>query len=265
VQERQRLAHYFNAYQFYACRTLIQEVSGRLSRQEKQRFEVFKVLVEGYEAWDRFDHWRALRRLEEAAAKLQQLIDLNAQGFLASVAIGLEENLEFLRRLKQETIDFKELLHPLLLDDLFANARRRLQEEGKLDDAAARLYRLVEMRGQIEVQKVFAAKTDNFPLEKIPPSLGAEFERRYRSPRDGKIKLPLEATYTLLRDIGNDLGKLFFQDQGRFNNLQQARNQSILAHGVNPIKEERVRELFDFVCSLISPQDEPRFPKLVVK
>lgn len=263
VQERQRLTHYFNVYQFAACRTLIQEVIGRLARDERRRFETFLALVEGYEAWDQFNHRRGLRRMDEATAKLRQLADLKAEGFLSPLIAGLASNLEFLRRLKQETQDFQNL-HPLILNDLLANAKRRI-EEGKFDDAAARLYRLVEMIAQIEVWQLSQAKTENFPLEEIPLALREEFARRYRSERDGQIKLGLEASYQLLQEKRNEIGQRFFQDRGRFDRLQQARNRSILAHGVTPIEEERARELLNFVSSLMPLWDEPRFPKLPVE
>jgi CRISPR-associated protein (TIGR02710 family) len=261
VQERQRLAQYFNSYQFAACRALIQEVVDRLSLDEKQRFAVLAILVEGYEAWERFKHGAGLTCLEKGMAELQKLANVRAEGFLASLTGGLRDNLEFLRRLKAERRDAQEL-HALLLSDLLANAKRRI-EEGKCDDAAARLYRLVEMTGQIEIQRLCGAKTDDFPLEEIPESLRQEFERRYRD-ENGKIKLPLEATYRVLSERGSDTGQRFFQDRGRFSNLQQARNHSILAHGVMPIEEGRVRELLEFVSSLMPLQDEPRFPKLQV-
>lgn len=259
VQERQRLTQYFNSYQFAACRALIREAIDRLSADERQRFEVLRILVEGYEAWERFKHSAGLTCLEKGMAELQKLANVRAEEFLASLTDSLGCNLEFLRRLKGERQGAQEL-HPLLLSDLLANARRRM-EEGKFDDAAARLYRLVEMIGQIEIQRLCGAKTDNFPREEVPEALREEYEHRYRDEK-GKLKLPLEATYRVLSERGNDTGQRFFQDRGRFSNLQQARNLSILAHGVTPIEEGRVRELLKFVSSLMPLQDEPRFPKL---
>ena len=262
IQERQRLAQYFSSYQFAACRALIQGVVERLSADEKQRFEVLKVLVDGYEAWERFKHGAALTCLEKGMAELQKLVNVRAEGFLASLTSGLRGNLEFLRRLKAERRDTQEL-HALLLSDLLANAKRRI-EEGKFDDATARLYRLVEMVGQREIEQLCQAKTDNFPEEKIPEALREEFSRRYRSSRDGQIKLGLEATYRVLQAYGNEVGLCFFQDRGRFDQLQQARNRSILAHGVTPIEEQRTCELLDFVSSLLPHRDELRFPKLLL-
>ncbi|MFQ5852324.1 MAG: TIGR02710 family CRISPR-associated CARF protein [Candidatus Binatia bacterium] len=264
IQEQQRLAQYFNSYQFSACRVLIQELSGHLRTEEKQRFDVLKTMVEGYKAWDDFNHRRALRRLEEATVKLREIVNLRTGGFLASLSEGLGDNLEFLRHLKQETGEFKELLHPLLLSDLFANAKRRI-EEGKFDDATARLYRLIEMMGQLEIHKLTGAKTANFPPGEIPEALREEFERRYRSPRDGQIKLSLEATYRLLKERGNEIGQRFYQEHVPFDRIQQARNGSILAHGVTPIAEDRAKEMLDFVASLAALQNEPHFPKLVVE
>jgi CRISPR-associated protein (TIGR02710 family) len=263
VQERQRLAQYFNSYQFVACRTLIQGVADRLSPDERQRFDVLDIVVEGYEAWDRFNHKHGLNRLEKGLVELRKLVSLHAEGFLASVTNDLTGNVEFLRRLKENTRDFQELHHSLL-SDLLANARRRI-EEGKFDDAAARLYRLVEMIGQIEVRHVCGAKTGDFPPEQIPEPLREEFVRRYRDEKDNMVKLPLEATYQVLQEQGNEIGRHFLQERGRFSNLQRARNQSILAHGVTPIEEKWVRELLDFVSALVPLQDEPRFPKLSVE
>lgn len=260
VQERQRLAQYFNSYQFVACQKLIQEGMSRLSPEERQRFEVLNLLVDGYDAWERFQHTASLNRLEKGMAELQKLVNVHAEGFLAPLAENVRGNLEFLRRLKTERRDSQEL-HPLLLSDLLANAKRRI-EEGKFDDATARLYRLVEMIGQMEIERLCQAKTDNFPEERIPEAFREEFSQRYRSKRDGQIKLGMEATYQVLQAYGNEIGQHFFQDRGRFDRLQQARNRSILAHGVTPIEEARTRELLDFVSSLMPLQPEPRFPKL---
>lgn len=263
VQEQQRLAQYFNSYQFAACRTLIQEIAGRLSAEAQQRFAVLLTLVEGYDHWERFKHGAALTCLEKGMAELRKLVNVHAAGFLAALLPGVDDNLQFLRRLRDERPEAQSL-HPLLLNDLLANAMRRL-EEGKFDDAAARLYRLVEMIGQLEVQKVFGVKTDDFPVETIPAALRAEYERRYRSVQDGKIKLPLEATFRVLHAQANPVGECFFQERGRFSNLQQARNQSILAHGMTPIEEKRVQELLDFVRTLMPSHDAPHFPKLQVE
>lgn len=261
VQERQHLARHFNSYQFTACRTLIQEVTGRLSAEEKQRFDVLKVLVDGYEAWERFKHSAGLTCLEKGLAEFRKLVNVHAAGFLGSLRNTLEQNIAFLRSLQGERPDPKKL-HPLLLSDLLANAKRRI-EEGKFDDAAARLYRLVEMMGQFEVQQLCGAETGNFPLDEIPETLREDFVRRYHDEKDKKIKLPLEATYRVLQEKGNETGRRFFQEQGRFSNLQQARNHSILAHGMIPLEEKRVMELLEFVTTLMPMQDEPRFPKLL--
>lgn len=259
IQEQQRLVYYFNSYQFAACRRVIQDVADRVSAEERQRFAVLGMLVEGYEAWERFKHGAALTCLEKGMAELRKLENVHAQGFLASLAPELTRNLEFLRRLHAERHTPQDL-HPLLLSDLLANAERRL-EEGKCDDAAARLYRLAEMIGQLELERMCGAKTENVPPTEIPEPLRGEFVRRYRDERDGRIKLPLEATFRLLAERGNELGQRFVEQRDRFSTLQQARNRSILAHGMTPIEERRVQELRDFVLTLVPQRDELRFPK----
>jgi CRISPR-associated protein (TIGR02710 family) len=132
------------------------------------------------------------------------------------------ECLEFLKALADQTQQFKRPA-PLLVADLLANAERRAVQ-GRYDDATARLYRALEMQGQIAFQELTGASTGNVPEEKIPAALREEYALRYRDPQDGKIKIPLEATFRLLHAVDHPLGQQFLAHQEDFRRLLLARN-----------------------------------------
>jgi CRISPR-associated protein (TIGR02710 family) len=122
---------------------------------------------------------------------------------------------------------------------LFLNAQRR-REEGKYDDAVARLYRLIEMAGQAALMDR-GVDTGNVEPDRLPDSLRAEYAAR-RSPDTGKIVLGLQEDYRILAAFGNPLGEAFLENK-RLRDLLAARNLSILAHGRAPVGRERCEAL----------------------
>jgi hypothetical protein len=121
--------------------------------------------------------------------------------------------------------------------DLVSNARRRYLQS-KYDDAVARLYRVLEMVGQIEFEKLTGCPTSDVDPGKLSESIREEYVSRYQSPDDGKIKLPLNATFRALKELGHHTGERFYQNEETFKKIMSARNDSILAHGTQHIKKE---------------------------
>ena len=104
--------------------------------------------------------------------------------------------------------------------------------EQKYDDGVARLYRAIEVLAQIELKRGLS--------ELIPQTLGRNpflpaFVRvymKYREKNEGKIKIPLYASYVLMKELGSPLAKEFFNIyEKEIRSLLDIRNSSILAHG----------------------------------
>jgi CRISPR-associated protein (TIGR02710 family) len=150
-----------------------------------------------------------------------------------------------------------------LVADLANNAWRRWRE-GKYDDAVARLYRLTEMLAQRELKERYDIKAANVKLDRLPAELHSKLEG-YRSERDDKIKIGLAACYWLLAELESRVRPVDGQDDGvgsppglgaafaasdRMPGLLEARNRSILAHGLEPVAQEVCEGFFREVMVL---------------
>ena len=84
--------------------------------------------------------------------------------------------------------------------------------DGRCDDAAARIYRALELYGQIEFERVAGFGNGNVPKNAIPETLRSEFISRYTDPQSGAIKLPLHATFCCLKETGQASGDRYFEN-----------------------------------------------------
>jgi CRISPR-associated protein (TIGR02710 family) len=138
-------------------------------------------------------------------------------------------------------------LCPERLADLLANARRRL-EEGKYDDAVARGYRGFEYLAQLRMAGL-GLDPGELRWESVAPKLPPELHAAWRARADekGKMLLGLKHDYELLRDLGDSLGvrlhPVYEDKDSRLRTLLQRRNNSILAHGVDPVDREAAEDL----------------------
>ena len=81
---------------------------------------------------------------------------------------------------------------------------------------------------------------------------------------DGKYKLSLEAQLRTLAGLGDQLGQGFLRQWPTMKPLLDAANHAVLGHGFEPIKAERVQQLYEVVIKLsgCSETSLPRFPVL---
>jgi len=152
------------------------------------------------------------------------------------------------------------------------NAKRR-GEEGKYDDAVARLYRTTELIAQSALMIKYGVNSSDVDLWQLK-SLGRMEKKtveKYEKLRDetGKIKIPLKNDFGLLKDLGDEIGKKFLADN-RMKDMLAKRNRSILAHELVPVAKEDAERMFEIVkeyveivvedaASLMKKSD---FPKL---
>ena len=178
---------------------------------------------------------------------------------MAQLVLDVEAHPEFLNRLTSP--DVRDEAYIL---DLIANADRRANIEGKYEDAVARLYSCLERGAKFRLQRRFSVSTENVKVEQIPEGIRAEFEQKYRDAREGKIRLPLSATYRLLDALGDDLGQYFIARQEEMHQFLSLRNLSPLGHGENPVGQEGYRRFRALLVELleIDEQQLPRFATL---
>jgi len=267
IEERRRVADSFNIYQFTAAQRAAAELLSRQSLDARLRrfLQIVELLCQGYSAWDRFAHTEAVKYIKEACGQLELYVSIGGGSEHQALVCKVKDNLEWLQQLQEESRGFKRPTRRQVAD-LVANAARRA-EEGKYDDAVARLYRAVELDGQIALSEppLLIESASDVPEEKIPESLRQEFLVKHRDSRDGKIKLPLRAVFTLLAAAGHPHGLAFMELEEELLKVLNARNSSILAHGLAPVGEKAYHSLNQIVCQLLEVKQQVTFPKIVLE
>ena len=259
VEEKKKISILFNQCQFKATGEIIDDLCEKNIRN-KALFKKLGFMVEGYYRWDLFQHSEAVSRFERA--KLEE-ISPDEDSVLGGFAGKTTKRLTFLR----ETIAAgnkgkKPCRHYLL--DLYANAQRRYAE-GKIDDAILRIYRIVEMSAQERLLNKYDIHASDVKENQIPGNLRTEF-LKHKSRRDGKIKIPQTAGFDLLKELGDELGALFFERKSSFLDIQTSRNYSYLAHGFDSAKDKTYLKLREFILSLnlFKNEDAPVFPEMAL-
>jgi hypothetical protein len=126
----------------------------------------------------------------------------------------------------------------------------------------ARLYRALELQGQIIFIQKTGASTSEAPLAVIPPGLQDDFSRRYSGPTRGRLQLPLFAAFQVLQTLGEPTAGQFFARKEDFLKIISARNNSILAHGITPVNKKAFDHMRDLIRQTFKIEETVSFPRL---
>lgn len=257
----------YSKHEYYACREIADAASKNESIQNQELFHVLRRTMDYYHKKDLFLFKEAYDSLNN---KLIENLSFPSQGIKDFIQKTLEnrehtnELIKFVYKFnifKNQIFDdysnekaFSHLKNDnngweLLLGELFANSIRRY-EQGKYDDALLRLYRFLEMKAQFHLildHQIYPSRANP---ESIPKSLRDEFKNRYSFPYKSNktsLKIPMESCYRLLAELGNPISEFYNNSNEKkiFQNIQSSRNDSILAHGFNPVKKETYEKLKD--------------------
>lgn len=262
IDERKRAATLFNKHQFEAAHENLKSAIGKVRMRALRHYlEALKVLCEGYLLWDKFAHKKAVAVLRRGLDKLSEYAAIAGDSQAATLAGVVEKNLEFLKALGAASDDFTKPCREHLLD-LLANAQRR-GKEGKYDDAVARLYRSLELLAQLRLERTYGIKSGNVDHTKVPQGISEKLRQRYSDPADGKIKIGLKAAFDLLFELGDDLGGRYRECKD-IEGVLSARNNSILAHGLQPVGQDTFDRMWGLVLqfSQVKESELPTFPEL---
>ena len=292
VMEFNRGMDFFNRYQFEAARVNFKEASEKLESENLKELSLLYIdLVDVYDRWDKFKNVkgkkltlnRYLTKILEKISSSQNLknhIEETYPEFIPQI----KENIKFLDlklsrngRIKPQNVEY-------YLPDLLNNAYRRI-EEGKYDDAVARLYRAIELIAQMCLTKHNVINEKNLwgnaefsinisdieSKNKIEvDEVLATFSDYNKSKNFGKntFKLASKNSYELLESLGSQFATDYLNDEQLNINIG-SRNRSILAHGLQPIDKDKAVELYSQVLKyakralpdLVEYMDMADFPK----
>lgn len=275
VLEFIRGKNFFNHYQFEAAIENFKEAESKLDDGDLKELAKFYIkLVNFYQNWDKFND-----KIEIYNAKLDKKESFKLSSYFYKEIIQdcpekllandfenseefinqLNKNLEFLRLKLQN--NQKEAMK-YYLPDLLNNSRRKI-DEGFYDDAVARLYRAIELiaqvclndHGLIDVEKfknnkVFHINRKQFKTQtkfdpEIPKMVQGWKLKEYED-RDKTFKIPKAKSYRILEKFGDNLAKKYSNDD-LLSNAVNKRNDSILAHGLNPMNKKDAQDLYNRV------------------
>lgn len=264
VEQKKKLCLYFNRYQFTACQEIIKEALAncRKGSVEEALFDGLEQVVDGYLEWDRFEHKLARDALKKGLDLLEVFIRFRPGASIVDFVAGLKENLAYLNRFSQDTLGFQKLSRWHILD-LMGNAKRRYNE-GKYDDAVARLYRVLEMTAQERLFAAYKINTSEVKPEQVPEKIRDSYILKYS--KGEHLQIPLAASYNLLQVMGDRIGEVFVDCRTEIDKVLFARNHSILAHGIKPVGKDLYPKFEKTVLHIgdINEAEIPVFPKLDV-
>lgn len=248
----------FDQHAYLAAANVAATAMRRVSHpQRKREMAALEHLAKALDAWDRFDHGRSKNLLENVSKSAN---DVRA-------ALGSTRGdrvLDGIRRLAKHFEQVVSARPPSLhhVIDLLANARRR-KEEGRIDDAVARLYRAIEAIAQVALKgRHNIESTEKVPLEQVPESLRSLWMAKSN---DGVVALGLQDAYALLTALRDPVGEKFL-DMGLRGATSPlvARNRSILAHGFERVSDPVFDKLWSSALALadIDEANLPFFPAL---
>ncbi|MBS0181727.1 MAG: TIGR02710 family CRISPR-associated protein [Nitrospira sp.] len=250
----------FNRGLFHGAAKMFHDIELLVSGGQKPLYRAFRDLAEGYELWERFHYRQAWEKLKTAIKALEMASLWGGPSGLKAVLPPIKANAGFLEKLVLDPAEVKEFVSL----DLLAHAARRLLSGHNPEVAMTALVRALEAFAQVRLYKSHKIKSWDVSPGQLPQALQETCRTCYLEDIDGKYKLPLQAQFRVLAGLGDQLGQAFLREWQKMKPLLDAANRAILGHGFEPIKAERVQQLYDVVVKLsgVNETSLPKFPVL---
>ena len=250
----------FNRGLFHVAAKMFHDIELLVSGGQKPLYRAFRDFAEGYELWERFHYRQAWEKLKTAIKALEMASLWGGPSGLKAVLPPIKANAGFLEKLVLDPAEVKEFVSL----DLLAHAERRLRAGHDPEAAITALVRALEAFAQVRLFKLHKIKSWDVSPGQLPQALQETCRTCYLEDIDGKYKLPLQAQFRVLAGLGDQLGQAFLREWQKMKPLLDAANRAVLGHGFEPIKAERVQQLYDVVVKLsgVNETSLPKFPVL---
>lgn len=259
---RGQAAALFNRGLFAAAVQAFREIEVRVSGGQKPTYRAFADLADGYALWDSLHYRHAWDKLKTSAKALELASVWGGPPGVKALLPAIKANVGFLERLVLDAAPVKEVL-PL---DLLAQAGRRLHVAHDPETGMRAVLRALEAFAQRQLFKQHQITTWDVRPEQLPEAYQAACRAAWLDDVDGKYKIPMQSQFRLLASLGDPLGQAFVREWPAMKPLLDAASHAVLGHGFEPIKTERVQQLYDTVVKLTGVPDSslPKFPTVVL-
>lgn len=250
----------FNRGALVAAAAVFRQIEHRVSGGLKPLYRALADLADGYDSWERFQHRQAWEKLKTSIKALEMATLFGGPAEVKACLPAVKANSGFLEKLVLDPSEVKESVAV----DLLAHAGRRLRVTNDAEGAMRSLVRALEAVAQRRLFTAYGIKTWDVRPEQLPQALQETCRLCHLDDIDGKYRLPLQAQFRTLAGLGDQLGQSFLREWPAMKPLLDAANHAILGHGFEPVKAERVQQLYDAVIKLASVAESslPQFPKL---
>jgi len=248
LQDRE-LPALLKRHDYEAARQAVRRVQGYSDPDPETKLWLRKLedLLVALDAWDRFDHHRALEVLTQLGDRcLDQQLLFPLKRVIASRRL-LDPVAE-----EQKWPQMKG--HGLeAVEDLLLNAERRATQE-RFDDAVGRLYRAMELTAQLLLKLAVTdqvgpdgIETAAVALDLLPAAIQPRWREVAASKSNGKqgskLEIGLTDAFDLLADLGHPTGQRWRDRRSMMIATLRTRNHSLFAHGFAPVGYEGWLEL----------------------
>jgi CRISPR-associated protein (TIGR02710 family) len=259
---RREASDLFNRGAFVAAGAVFRQIESRVSGGQKPLYRALADLADGYDLWDRFQHRQAWEKLKASTKAIEMASLFGGPPGLKAGLPAVKANAGFLEKLVLDPAEVKELL----AFDLLAHAGRKLRVGNDAEAAMQSLVRALEAFAQRQLFKQYRIKTWDVQPEQLPNPLQDVCRSCYLDDIDGKYVLPLQAQFRVLAGLGDQMGESFLRQWPAMKPLLNAANRAVLGHGSEPVKAERVQQLFEVVMKVTNAGETslPKFPTLSI-
>ncbi|WP_323735737.1 hypothetical protein PXD04_07545 [Methanosphaera sp. ISO3-F5] len=227
----------FNNYDYKLAKEVLYDNYDTMDKTE----QMFETIIEIYEKWDSFDYERYdFNKIESYFSNLKEI----------------KNNYEAITILTDRNND---KYNSYRIADLINNAKRRIDEE-RYDDAIIRLYRVLELIGESELQEKYGIRKDDIHLDdinglNIDKTAKINIKKRldFKYPR---YQIPLTTTYFILQKLYDKVGLYYSRNKQKYQELFQKRNVSVLVHGNHKYETSEIKEMLQRVTDLAGVYDE---------
>jgi CRISPR-associated protein (TIGR02710 family) len=235
--------------------------------ETNQWLQWLETLLVGLDAWDRFDHRRALEVLESLDdRRLDEPLLFPLKRVIGSRRL-LDKQAEEQRWRQMKGHGLESV------EDLLRNAERRAAQE-RYDDAVGRLYRAMELTEQLLLKIGVCDQvgpdgilTGAVDLGRLPEAIQPDWQAKAAKVNAGEesdkpksLKIALADGFDLLADLGHPTGLEWRKRRSELVNAISTRNSSLFAHGFTPIDYSGWREIYNrlggFLQAAIQRQSE---------
>ena len=261
VRDLERANGLLRAWQADTASAVLNAAAQRCDDSLSRRLRAFAALAEALGRSDRFEFAEAVRIFKGQRTVLELALDYASFQKMVDLC-GHWEAIGNQVKQAKETPGRETLL------ELFANAGRRAGQ-GRYDDAVGRLYRAIELRGQQLVKQAFGAELGKASLKDFPSAKRDAVRAKFGEPtgRGGQYILPLERLFQALEFSDDAELREKASHYERLRKPLRDRNNSLLAHGVQPVTKRSFEALRQpaLAAGEVTEAEIPEWPELTLR